>query len=260
MIINFLGMRRSGLHIILNSIKYNLVGKTEFERVFDLEKYMDNYEKCLTSREIIFFNDVKPETNFKDLLSLRQEKIKLFLHEDPPVNLYSKIDFGEYNVIIIRDLLNNIASRLERKKNFSRVNDLYFERLKKLLREALLIENELQNKIVVKYDDFIKNEEYRTKILGRMGIDQTVPYSKFQNEIPKYGKGSSFKLGLETVDKRFYFVKFPKNVILVLKEDMELKELVEQLYGPGYDLNRKIKLLNRRRNKLIFFYYKIFKG
>ncbi len=102
----------------------------------------------------------------------------------------------KYNVIIIRDVFNAMASTLERwekkkvkgyktEKNILSMLDIYEE----YYAESLNVTNYLDNKKVILYNSWVSDKNYRYKIAKRLGIKNTITSL---GRINRFGGGSSF--------------------------------------------------------------------
>ena len=199
------GMRRSGLHCITDDIirHYYIKNKTSLQLVNDTN--------------INYFNKLQNKNN------------KVFLFEDQ-LNLIKTNMQTQYNIIIIRDIYDNLISRIKKKASWSRVDKNYFGVMKNILREILSITNNIPNKIIINYDKFISNNDYRCSILKQFTFFDIEPFSK---KIPHYGGGKTFK----DCESRSEVV-IPRQIYHIIKNDKEFLELVKKYYN--YDLIDKL--------------------
>ena len=139
-IINIYGMRRSGLHCI----------------TFDIISNFNKEYKC----ELKFHNDVQ----YKN--TKIGSKSSVFLFEDQLI--YKKkehIDYNEYNVIILRDIYENVTSRIKKNMGWSLINEKYMNTMKSILKEFNNTGNIIPNKILINYNKYISDDVYRKNIL-----------------------------------------------------------------------------------------------
>lgn len=199
------GMRRSGLHCIADDIirHYYIKNKTSLEFV--------------NNTDINYFNKLQNKNN------------KVFLFEDQ-LNLIKTNMQTQYNIIIIRDIYDNLISRIKKKTWWSKVNENYLEVMKNILREILSITNNIPNKIIIDYDRYILNNDYRCSILKQFTFFDIKPFSK---KIPHYGGGKTFK----DYESRSEVV-IPSQIYNIIKSDLEFLELVKKYYN--YDLIDKL--------------------
>jgi hypothetical protein len=206
-IINIYGMRRSGLHCI----------------TFDIISNFNKEYKC----ELKFHNDVQ----YKN--TKIGSKSSVFLFEDQLI--YKKkehIDYNEYNVIILRDIYENVTSRIKKNMGWSLINEKYINTIKSILKEFNNTGNIIPNKILINYNKYVSDNVYRKNILKNSFNIQNI--SDFSKEIPHYGGGKTFKN-----NKNRYKIKIEKDIFNLFKNDKELLELVKQYYG--YDLIKKLE-------------------
>ena len=244
------GMRRSGLHCIVNDIIYHYNYNNNIKLQYRNDVSLDDYNRF-------------PKNN------------TVFMFEDQLNILQSKMD-TQFNIIIIRDIYNNLTSRIkksnifkayaeeaalvakkkkeeaeeaalvakkkkeeaeETKKvafkkryNWAKVDEYYLETMKKILREILGITNNIPDKIIINYDLYISSNDYRSSILKQFDILNITPFSK---EIPHYGGGKTFKKH----EKRESVI-IDNYTYSLIKNDLEFIELVREYYN--YDLIQKL--------------------
>ena len=207
--INCFGIRRSGLHCICYDIVNNL----------NL-----NFFNCNN------LNEIKKKFNFENTLILYED---MFCNND--------LIIADFNIIIIRDIVDNIISR---KKSLIDSHNLKCFRIKEdfinkyigILNEALNLKNNLTNKIVIKYEKYINNYEYRLNILKTLGIKNNKIDCFDKNNIAKQGK--SFKKNESRNNVRI------NNYLLSKYEaNQELNQLVYKMYG--YNLIKKLSHYKR---------------
>jgi len=214
---NIFGMRRSGLHCI----------------IYDILDHLENIE---------FINNTRLKFYPQDYAN------KMFLFEDQLFN----INNNAYNIIIIRDVFDNIVSRLKKLSTFQGNNSYALRgkgrysidniqmRMKfidvycNILQESLNITNNISNKIIINYDKYISDKKYRINILNQLGI-YNIKNDFNTNKIPNEGCGKSFKEN----ENRNDIIKQNKNnnSLNELLNSDEFNELIKKYYN--YDLHLK---------------------
>jgi hypothetical protein len=248
------GMRRSGNHMVIGSI----ISCFDDGQVFFLNdvltpKNLLQYQRRGTCRCGIGRTD----TNYMGALASKlvpkefynpgpfyQEFRKCLIqsYEDADLNIITdvneqKIGLSQmrYNILIIRDPYNWIASRLQLK--FTKLSCLIVDTdivnmWKQHAREYLGDTNILgNNKVCINYNRFISDEEYQKQICSTINL----PHEKMNfNHTLNFGHGSSFS-GLKKDDNEKYTQRwtfFDQNKLYQsLTDDPELKELAERIFG-----------------------------
>lgn len=199
------GMRRSGLHCITNDIQVN---------------FSNNHKE-----KINFLNDVI----VRRFVRKKHKKNCIFLFEDKLIQYQTKIDL-QYKVLIIRDIYDNIISRIKKGKGWCRIDDLFLSTTKKILK--LFLENNVEY-VLINYDKYISDNNYRSNILqNKFGLTKI---TKFGTEIPLYGGGKTFQIGEKRED-----VIVSKRIFNLIKNDLEFLDLTTRYFG--YDLIDKLSL------------------
>lgn len=192
-IINVFGMKRSGLHCIIN----------------DILDYFTNYS---------FINDY---TFSKYNKYIRNKEInKIILYED---KLFDINDTNSINIIIVRDIEENITSRIHKNKHWCRITKEYVETYSNILSESLNNTNNIKNKIIINYNKFISDNNYRKNIFIKLGYNFDLqPFNL--NRIPSNGGGKSFSSRQKRSD-----VKISSEIIEILNEN-RLINLTEKYF------------------------------
>ena len=142
------------------------------------------------------------------------------------------------NVLVLRDPLNNIASRLRGQRQrplVFRVDAAYVDLYDEYCQEYLGWSDFLPNKILINYNRFVVDKEYRDSIAGKMGV-QNVDATQ---EVSAYGGGSSFR-GDGPADSssslmtRFLEQPIPAELLELLVEREAIREACTSLFG--YDI------------------------
>lgn len=201
----FFGMRRSGLHCT----------------TFDI---LQNFK--LNNNKIIILNN---DTNYLEFKNTKKEN-NAFIFEDKIFPVTVKIK-KQYNIIIIRDIFDNIISRIHKNKEWSVIDNHYFKTFKNILKEALNLTNNIENKIIINYENYFSDSNYREIILKKYFNFEII--NSIYNHIPDFGGGQTFNYH----DNRTTVIINDK-IIHLIKTDDELLELVKRYFK--YDLIEKI--------------------
>lgn len=192
-VIRIVSVRRSGQHAIINWLQGQLSGSVCF------------YNNVRSDRGIFTSSDNK-ETR----LRLNLKKFTLIYNvENSPIPPAKNRGVGKHekwvDVLILRDPLNCFASYLnanwpwdkrfkESKEHRKSIVTLW----KSHAREFLCETNQLTNKVLINYNEWVSNENYRKGIAEELGLDFT---DKGISETPRYGLGSSFNNRSESNNK-----------------------------------------------------------
>ena len=238
--INVFGIRRSRLHVItealITNLNYKFInnfggsplnnnGLEGDELCKDIIlKYIQTFANEVGQREIDSANEVA-----------QRVKNTIVLFEDKLYDL-SEITCGlsaEKNIIVIRDFYDVVISRIQcmsKGKTFATINSSFIDTYKKILREALNIDNNIENKIIIDTDKFISDSKYRNDILLEFNINN---YIYNANHIPYYGGGASFGKGEYRND-----IVISDHIKKLINDDIELIKLIEQYYH--YNITEKL--------------------
>lgn len=203
--IRFLGLRRSGIHPVINWVVANHRGKTCF--INDLN-HQGEINSAHQSDLLPVLEDY-PEravslAEKKDLLVVGFEDERLLALKNNPLcgemMGYSK---KAIDILLLRDPFNTFASRLHLMRSRSQNpfvkrflnpipgSDISLPELwKRYAHEFLGNTNHLKNrKLVINFNQWAADEEYRRGICEWLGVDFSDDY---KNRVPAYGFGSSF--------------------------------------------------------------------
>ena len=126
-------------------------------------------------------------------------------------------------IIIIRDIYENITSRLKMDQTWSKIDHKYLNVYKNLLKEALGYTNYYPNKVVINYNDYISNNSYRNNILTTyFNLSRLNSMSK---EISVYGGGKSF------TDNEYRKNVSISESSLELMNNQEFLQITKEYYG-----------------------------
>lgn len=223
------GLRRSGNHPIIHWIMRCL----NSGKILETDRSNDSIHYN-SDRTIYFLNDwlTYKAQNFR----LPREDLDsvLYSYEDLPLNYTAYFrDLTFTNIILLRDPLNNMASRIKDGMDQIRwylTSEQVLERWKEYAREALNKTDNLCNKVVILYNKWVLDKEYRQQICSKLDI----PFYPDTSYVPENGKGSSFigrKLeeDLNRYNQRYLQVEFKDSDIKLLN-DPELIELSSKLF------------------------------
>lgn len=108
-------------------------------------------------------------------------------------NISPYVNFTHKNIVIIRDIYNNLASIIEqRKHNRRRINEdseQMVESWKTHAREYLRITKHLNQPTFILYNNWFQNRDYRKNIVKKLGLHFT---DMGLEHVPHNGSGSSF--------------------------------------------------------------------
>jgi hypothetical protein len=241
-----MGMRRSGNHAIINWLLANFNnGKEVIERyktncsIINDSTYVPIFINSNAS--IVFFNScvedpfwgIKSDFDLSNLnLIIHSYEDKLFSYiEEHSYNKCNNLEENIINIIILRDPYNMFASRQKYIDNYwTKVDLLHIDMWIAYAEEALNINNNINNKIIILYNKWLTDKDYRDDIANKLGV------YNFDNTriVSTCGNGSSFVgVKLDEVQnylERYKSVKLSDEVDDMLNND-RVKSLVNQLFG-----------------------------
>lgn len=158
-------------------------------------------------------------------------------------DLYIGKTLQKYDVLIIRDPFNLLASRL--KNNFLSVKskqkniiDLWLEYAKEYLGETTYLKH---NKICINYNLWVKSKDYRQELAQKLNIKFT---DAGVNKVLSFGGGSSFDgenlngqaTSMNTDSRWKYFIDDPRYLELIRNE--QLLDYSQKIFGsiPGTEI------------------------
>lgn len=238
--IRFIGLRRSGNHGVLSWIKQQAPGEVYFLNNVDVrESPFRFYHLHFPDRG--YCSEAWGNFTPKNYLIYSYEDHDLAAIADPNFEAKHDLYVGKsrqrYDVLILRDPFNLLASRL--KKNYLTVKaagksvvDLWLDYAREYLGETHYLS---QEKVVINFSHWVQDIDYRRDLATRLGLtfsDAGIDY------ISSYGGGSSFdgqtlsgsaaaRLG---VTQRWqYFMNDERFLALIRNE--ELIEYARQIFG-----------------------------
>ncbi|MDY7004753.1 MAG: hypothetical protein SWX82_12555 [Cyanobacteriota bacterium] len=202
--IRVLGMRRTGNHAIINWIQNQHTGKVEFwnDLKVDRNVYRQNYENL---RENYPF--VKKDCFIRNYEDYTLQEITNWIFESKH-DLYFGKSGTKYDVLIIRDPFNLFASRLKKRLQMEKNNqltenykfdflsvrdphqtlaDLWINYAKEYLGETNYLKH---NKICINYNQWFADVEYRRQIADKLQMEFS---DTGIDKVTSFGGGSSFE-------------------------------------------------------------------
>ena len=258
--IRIISQRRSGHHAILFWIISQIEGPVcyinNFTRItkkkdLKLRAIKEGYlqEGYRYGQYWHFFNMEESIITSEDLYSIKDKELFILNAEEENLRgLIKKIENSKFypknkseeifNVIVLRDPYNQFASRLQWEivRPHLKGTQLTKKGTKQWIshaKEYLGITSYLDNKILINYNEWFTEIEYRKNISKQLGLS-------FKNNIsavPKFGGGSSFDLkrfngkGSEMkVLERWKYYRNDRRYLKLLK-NKELTDLSNQIFG-----------------------------
>ena len=223
LVFRVLSIRRSGQHAIMNWIQNQYKGNLAF------------YNNVQQGKNVFESSDNR-ETRYRPWIN---NNALLYNIENPALdNSLNESGIGSYdfmrNIIIMRDPFNCFASYYSAtwpwgnpfKTNMQ--SRLYFVGLwKSLAREYLGYNFKLENKLLINYNQWVLDIQYRESIAAEFGSHFT---DDGFNATPTYGSGSSFHGKDNSYLKRWDSLKYNAD-FLSLFEDRDLWELSNRIFG-----------------------------
>lgn len=246
------GLKRSGIHFFVNWLYHNLGATQQAEIVANLNihpQLQRGFYDPLTS--VAFFNNCGHlnsrdyqlgAISGKDFRRCAEDyKSIIFGLEDADLKGCVKQTLLSPNIthiILLRDPLNNIASRKKAAQNKPDVfptHEGYLALYENYCKEVLQHSNHIKRKYFVSYNRMVLEPSYRKKIAARLKI----PNFDYTDLVSAYGDGSSFT-GLKTPNKKELMTRFkdysiPTTLLEQLKHQKYTLEVCRKIFG--YDLN-----------------------
>ena len=197
------GLKRSGIHFIVNWLYANLGAtvKEELEASCLPRQLQDGFRDSTAG--VTFFNNcgwlhsralgLGPLTGADLEQAADLQPTTIFGLEDCSLQWSSTTAsiHNQTNILILRDPLNNLASRLEGAKTMPgmlRVDDPFLDVYEEYCAEFLGDTSRLTSRVVISYNRFVVDPAYRDGIAKGLGL----PNRDEVSEVPSYGGGSSF--------------------------------------------------------------------
>jgi hypothetical protein len=243
------GLKRSGIHLVVGWLYANLgaTAKVGLGPAGLHPQLFDGYADA--PRGVAFFNNCGREhSRTYELGDLETEdfakaagdrRATIFGIEDCDLRFASRtagID-GAGSILVVRDPLNNLASRLmaaRTRPEVFPVDDAYLDLYEAYCAEALGRTHRLVPKTVVSFNRFVQERSYRDAVAGELGIENR----DVMSEVSEYGGGSSFS-GPElsapaSLLSRYREHPLPRPLVDALLQREAVREACSTLFG--YDL------------------------
>jgi hypothetical protein len=212
-------MRRSRLHLICDIIQQYYTNHTFYNNFGGGPLLNDGKEGIMLEKKV---NNLYQEMVNDNNILLFEDKMYKINNDNKTISL-----------LIIRDIYDVIISRTYKNNEWSKIDDIFIDTYKKLLREALNIDNNIKNKMVINTDKFIQDSTYANDLLYNLNI-KNYTYSCEVKRMEGDGDGKTFH-----DEKMRNDVIIPSNIIAMIEKDTEFIDLVYKYYG--YDILKKIK-------------------
>jgi hypothetical protein len=244
------GLKRSGIHFFVNWLYANhgatVEGPLEADGLHpqlhdgfaDLAAGVAYYNNCGGLHSRGFSLGRLTPADFE--LARRRNSTSIFGIEDCRLEFVSNTPAGAgvARVLLLRDPLNNIASRLEgarTRPEVFRTDAAFVDLLTAYCEEFLGRTEELTGKTTVSYDRFVVDRAYRDSIASRLEL----PNVDAVTEVPAFGGGSSFSGGAErasaaTLTTRFRQHLIPGDLLDRLIDRPAARDVCSTVFG--YDL------------------------
>lgn len=145
------------------------------------------------------------------------------------------------SVLIMRDPLNNLASRLkaaERRPDVFPVHERFLDLFEAYCAEYLGYTDELPKKTLVNFNRFVTESDYRQAMAEELGTHNHDAVS----EVSPYGGGSSFSAGdrspTPSLMTRYRQYPIPRHLLKLLLGRKSVREMCSTVFG--YNLAERV--------------------
>lgn len=266
---NIYAIPRSGHNAIINWLVQQDYKPKESIADGKRDHSVSNYYTMQTTQDTLLIlphHHEQPRRKVKDALIKYKDKQIIVDNEHMSTSLLAKdcktyIDFEHKNIVIIRDVYNNMASVIKchevNRKQLSEHADIFMKSWKSHAREYLKDTNYLQEKTFILYNKWFQNKRYRRKIVKKLGLNFT---DLGINYVPNAGSGSSFDsfkmqhnaFKMNTLERWKNYIHDPIFFDIIDKEAVELNRRI--FYMPN------IKEFQHYFGKWYQIYSKYWKG
>lgn len=244
------GLKRSGIHLIANWLYANhgATVKHRLEAEGLHPKLFDGFEDPAAG--VAFYNNCGRfhcrQFELGDLMpddfdrAARRHTATIFGIEDCDLRFVPRTAgiAGSVSVLILRDPLNNLASRLEAgrtRPELFRVDEAYIDLFATYCAEFLGHTNDLPRKTTISYNRFVEDRAYRDAVAVALGV----PNLDVTSEVSEYGGGSSFTGTGDPSPTSALFSRFqehpvPRRFLDMMLERPAVREACSTVFG--YDL------------------------
>lgn len=246
------GLKRSGIHLVVGWLYANAGGEVEEALTTSglHPQLCDGFAD--PAAQVTFFNNCgRFHSRRYELGALGRDDfvaatgsrgVTIFGIEDCSLRFASQTIGirGSTHLLVLRDPLNNLASRVEAAKarpEVFPVDEAYLDLFDAYCAEALGRTAHLSPKVVVTFNRFVQDRGCRDDLAGRLGL----PNRDVVSEVSPYGGGSSFS-GAERSPSAALMTRYrdhplpPALVESLLRRD-SIREAAAVLFG--YDLARE---------------------
>ena len=244
------GLKRSGIHLIVGWLYANLgatvkddLGATELPRQLqdgfrDPAAGVAYFNNCgwLYSRQL----GLGPLTGADLLQAAARQRTTVFGVEDCSLRWATTTAAvpDQRNVILLRDPLNNLASRLEGTRTMPgqlRTDDAFLDVFEEYCAEVLGHTEHLADRTIIIFNRFIEDRAHRDELAAALGL----PNLDQVSEVSAYGGGSSFSSSpvpssVESLTTRYQQHPLPRSVVEGLLARPMIREACTTVFG--YDL------------------------
>ncbi len=244
------GLKRSGIHLVTNWMyaNYGAIEKSPLEAP-DLHPQLRDGFRDRTAG-VAFHNNcgwlhsrgfsIGTLTPADFNRASERQRVTIFGLEDCDLCYASRVPVGPEvsHVLVLRDPLNNIASRLEGAKvrpEVFRVDHQYIALFGAYCEEYLGWSTRLPHKTRVSYNQFVTERGYRDQLAAQLGVVNLDAVS----DVSPYGGGSSFS-GDGRADPahelllRYRRHPVPRRLVAMLAEHPAVRSVCSEIFG--YDL------------------------
>jgi hypothetical protein len=254
------GLKRSGNHLLANWLFANLGGRKKLSLPdADHRQLLDGH--CDPDAGVAFYNNcgrlnsrqfglgLLTRSDFEAAMS--RNRVTIFGIEDCQIRFARRLPTGDdiVTMLLLRDPLNNIASRLEGAINRSdafRTDEEYVDLFASYCDEYLGRTDHLANKVTVDFSRFVIDREYRDDIATQLGLENHDEVA----EVSNYGGGSSFAIGAAPTSSddlmhRYRQHPVPDELLDLLLDRPAIRDACTMVFG--YDLAERVAELRRGR-------------
>jgi hypothetical protein len=241
------GLKRSGNHLLSNWVYANL-GATEKQPLDSSDVHRQfRQAHCDPVAGVAFYNNCGQLNSRRFELGLltradfdvarRRYPLTIFGVEDCQLRYARRTPSGTdiVNVLVLRDPLNNIASRLEAatlRPEVFRTDEAYVDLFESYCAEYVGSSEYLANKVVVNFNRFIGDRAYRELIASDLDFENR----EMLAEASDYGGSSSFSPGTGPSTSRELLSRFqqrpiPGDLFRMLLDRSVIRETCSSVFG-----------------------------
>jgi len=251
------GLKRSGNHLLANWLYANAGGAVKRDLDTDGLHPLLFQGFCDPDASVAYFNnsgflnsrnfDLGDLTTSDFELAASTRSLTIFGIEDCRLEFISRAPSGPdvVDLVLLRDPLNNIASRLEGAKSkpeVFRTDEAYVDLYASYCAEALGESRVFERKVVVNFNRFVEERSYRDSIAASLELANL----DLVDEATDFGGSSSFSPGtgassVEALMSRFQEHPIPDHLLDLLCARPVIRDACIELFG--YDLTTRLGAL-----------------